>query len=100
VLLSLGRCVFSSEAEFITSEIDESAASGILIESDSSAGEHVVSFREVHWLVMMLISWRKVEFVGKVEAGGVLPTGLWCEASKASLGCREEERIVPDREWR
>ena len=100
MLLSLGRCVFSSEAEFIASEIGESTASGLLIESNSSAGEHVVSFREVHWLVMMLISWRKVEFVGKVEAGGVLPTGLWCEASKASLGCREEERIVPDREWR
>jgi hypothetical protein len=49
---------------------------------------------------MMLISWQKVEFVGTAEAGGVLPTGLWCEAIEASLGCREEERIVPDREWR
>ena len=99
-MFNLRECVFFSEAEFIASEIGESTPSGLLIESDSSAGEHVVSFREVHWLVMMLISWRKVEFVGKVEAGGVLPTGLWCAASKASLGCREEERIVPDREWR
>ena len=100
MLLSLGRCVFSSEAEFIASEIGESTASDLLIESGSSAGDHVVNFREVDWLVMMLISWRRVEFVGTAEAGGVLPTGLWCEASKASLGCREEERIVPFREWR
>ena len=98
MLLSRGRCVFSSDA--YSQSVCRTTASGLLIELDSSAGEHVVSFREVHWLVMMLISWRKVEFVGKVEAGGVLPTGLWCEASKASLGCREEERIVPDREWR
>jgi hypothetical protein len=85
--------VFSplSKAEFIASEIGESTASGLLIESNSSAGEHVVNCREVYWLVMMLISWRKVEFVGKVEPGGVLPTGLWCEASKASLGCREKK---------
>ena len=99
-MFNLRRCVFSFEAEFIASEIGESTASGLLIELDSSAGEHVVSFLEVYWLVMMLISWRKVEFAGKVEAGGVLATSLWCEAIEASRGCREEERIDSDREWR
>jgi hypothetical protein len=99
-LLSFGRCVFSSEAEFITSEIGESAESGILIESGSSAGDHVTNLREVHWLVLILVNGRNRRFAVTAEAGGVLPTGLWCEANKASLGCREEQRIDSDREWR